>query len=154
MEKNQRRFSNYFLQPLLQVRLGLYSSAIALVFSVMVFITLYASLHDFADVVFAVTDRESEVRSLFRSYITGASGWLLLLLVLFIASNVLVAVIYTHRLIGPTIAFRNHMKKLASGKFQDRIHLRKGDAFQELADELNEFTDLLDRNRGLIPPRD
>jgi hypothetical protein len=57
----------------------------------------------------------------------------------------IVAVIFTHKLIGPTIAFRRHIRMIAEGKFQYRTKLRKGDAFQEVASDLNKLSEFFER---------
>jgi hypothetical protein len=67
------------------------------------------------------------------------------LLLLYIAINMLLAIVFTHKLIGPTVAFRRHIRMIAENKLQYRTILRKGDAFQEVAEDLNKLSDKLER---------
>ena len=60
--QDKRKFRNYFLQPLLQIKLGLYSIILTAVFSLTVSVILYLNLVDFATIIFALTDSESEIR--------------------------------------------------------------------------------------------
>ena len=39
--------------------------------------------------------------------------------------------------IGPTVAFKRHIRALREGNYDSRVVLRKGDAFDDVADELN-----------------
>lgn len=55
-----------------------------------------------------------------------------------------VIVWYSHRFVGPEVAFRHHAKALTEGKTSARIRLRKGDAFKDLAGDLNKLAETLD----------
>ena len=46
---------------------------------------------------------------------------------------------------GPTVAFRRHIQALRQGDFDSRVRLRRGDAFNEVADELNALSEDLAR---------
>ena len=60
---------------------------------------------------------------------------------------IVVTVIYTHRLIGPAIPLLRHVKALQAGVYTHRVSLRRHDAFTELADELNELADSLQKSK-------
>jgi signal transduction histidine kinase len=145
---NRRKLRNFLLQPFLQTRFGFYSIALSMVFAGVVFTILYINLSDFSDIVMALTDSESEVRDLFATYMQHTRWWLAYTVLLYFVANLLVSIVITHRLVGPTVAFRAHVRKLCDGKFQDRIHLRKGDAFEDLAAELNRLTAIMEKNQG------
>ena len=148
--QDKRKFRNYFLQPLLQIKLGLYSIILTAVFSLTVAIILYLNLVDFAAIIFALTDSESEIRELFTEYVSHTRWWIFLLILGFLATNIAVSVIFTHKLVGPTIAFRNQLEMLRKGDFSREITLRKGDAFEEVAEEINLLTKQLAENNGKI----
>lgn len=139
----QRKLRNLLLQPLLQIRLGLYSILLTIFFSGMILGVLYLNLMDFTQIVLALTDSESEIRDLFADYISQTIWWIGILIVTFIASSIVLSVTYTHKLVGPTIAFRHQLQKLQRGQFDNKIQLRKGDAFQEIANEINMLTDVM-----------
>ncbi|MCB9229417.1 MAG: hypothetical protein H6618_07385 [Deltaproteobacteria bacterium] len=150
-ERKKRKLRNYFLQPLLQIRLGLYSILLTILFSATIMMILYLNLEDFTTILLALTDSESEIRELFSEYISQTIWWVLILVLIFIITSISVSVVYTHKLVGPTIAFRSQIEKLRHGEFQSRITLRKGDGFQEVADEINLLTEILRKNNGTIP---
>jgi len=145
MAKPKRRVRNFLLMPLLQVKLGLYSILLTILFSAAMAGILYLNLKKFAVIVLQLTDVQEEVTELLDAYMRDTRWYLGIAIATFIAINVVISVLYTHRLIGPTIAFRRHVRALADGRYNVRTFLRKGDAFAELADELNHLSEVLDR---------
>jgi len=148
--QDKRKFRNYFLQPLLQIKLGLYSIILTAAFSLTVAMFLYLNLVDFAAIIFALTDSESEIRELFTEYVSHTRWWIFLLIFGFLVTNIAVSVIFTHKLVGPTVAFRNQLEMLRKGDFSREVTLRKGDAFAEVAEEINLLTKQLANNNGKI----
>ena len=142
--KASRSFRNYALQPLLQIKLGLYSILLSLGFALAVCAILYFNLGKFSDIILQLTGVEDEVKDLLTQYIAPAKIQVIAVVVIYILINIAVTVLYTHKLIGPTIAFRRHIRMIADGKLQYRTVLRKGDAFAELADDLNKLSAFLE----------
>lgn len=141
----KRRLRNYLLQPLVQVKLGLYSILLSLGLAVAVGGILYANLRKIYTLILALTDVPEEANEVLATHIAGMSGWLILTVVIYLALTILISVLFTHRLIGPTIAFRRHIRALSEGRYNSRTFLRKGDAFEEVADELNHLSEVLER---------
>ncbi len=141
----RRRFRNYLLQPLLQIRLGLYSIVLALLFSLAVLSILYVNLHRFYEMVLELTDLREEVSVVLEAYLTDTLWWVVAVVLTYLVVNVAVSVFFTHRLVGPTIAFRRHIQALKQKRYQSRIVLRKRDAFKEVADDLNQLAQSLER---------
>jgi len=58
--------------------------------------------------------------------------------------------------VGPTVAFRRHLRALAAGDYSARTYLRPHDAFQEVADELNALSRALETRAGAddVPAED
>lgn len=139
MSASKRKFSNFLLQPLLQVRLGLYTILLSIVFGIGVFAIIYVNFKNFYELVLELTDLREEVTQILNTYIQGAVVWLVLALFVYFVITVGVSIFFTHKLIGPTYAFRRHIKELARGNYKSRVTLRKGDAFTEVADDLNEL---------------
>jgi len=143
--KASRSIRNYALQPLLQVKLGLYSILLSFVFALIVAGILYFNLAKFSSIIVQLTGVEEEVNDLLEQYIAPAKIQVLLTLVTYVVLNMIGTIFLTHRLIGPTVAFRRHIRMIAEGKFQYRTNLRKGDAFVEVADDLNNLSALLEK---------
>lgn len=63
--------------------------------------------------------------------------------VAFGAVTFLLWVLYTHRIFGPALAIRNHVKALLAGRYGEKVILRKFDEFKPLADDLNTLSERL-----------
>jgi nitrogen fixation/metabolism regulation signal transduction histidine kinase len=142
--KSARSLKNYALKPLLQIKLGLYSILLSMCFALAVFGILYMNLAKFSDIILQLTGVEDEVKDLLNQYIAPAKYQVVITAFIYIAINIVVTILYTHKLIGPTIAFQRHVRMIAEGKFSHRTVLRKGDAFVELAEDLNKLSALLE----------
>ncbi len=53
---------------------------------------------------------------------------------------------YSRKVMGPEVAFRRHVEALKNGDYAARVELRDGDAFVELAGDLNELAAILGSN--------
>ena len=148
VNKAKRSIKNYALQPLLQVKLGLYSILLSIAFSIAVSVILYVNLGKFTSIVLELTGVEDEVKDLLIQYMAPAKLQLGFAMFLYILITMVVSIKYTHSLIGPTVAFRRHLRLLAEGNFQYRTKLRPGDAFSEVADDLNKLSEVLQSKKG------
>ena len=52
-------------------------------------------------------------------------------------------VIFSHRIFGPIVPLRRQLQKLAAGDFEDRIKLRTRDEFKDVANDINQLTEIL-----------
>jgi hypothetical protein len=141
----KRRMRNFLLQPLLQVKIGLYCILLSVGLMLSVGAILYANLSKILNLILQLTDVPEEARDVLMKHVWGMSGWLLLAAAIYLVLTILVSVFFTHRLIGPTIAFRRHIRALSEGRFSARTFLRNGDAFEEVAEELNRLSEILER---------
>ncbi|MCX6127084.1 MAG: hypothetical protein NTV34_20365, partial [Proteobacteria bacterium] len=73
---------------------------------------------------------------------------ILVLTGIYIGLSAMISIKLTHSLIGPTVAFRRHIKMIADGKYDYKTVLRSGDAFREVAEDLNALSDELYRKHG------
>ena len=71
-------------------------------------------------------------------------GVVILLIIFFLSLQMITTILGTHKFLGPSIAIKNHLKKMIAGKYQERIYLRKKDAFTEIAALLNELSEELE----------
>tara|TARA_Y100000590_G_C15178109_1_gene810118 strand:- start:249 stop:608 length:360 start_codon:yes stop_codon:yes gene_type:complete len=53
----------------------------------------------------------------------------------------IMGLIVSHKSAGPIYSLTQHLRKIRDNKKVEPINFRKGDYFQELADEINEFID-------------
>lgn len=147
---NQRRVKNFLLQPMLQVRLGLYNIVLSAAFGMAVFGLLHMQRQRtegmLANLGQLTIDEpvQREIDRLQRDQALWFGG----ITLIFVTASVLVSVVFTHRLVGPTYAFRRMMAELASGNYAARVTLRRDDAFLEVADDLNRLAATLEATHG------
>ncbi len=146
--KSQRRIANFLLQPLVQLKLGLLNVVLSLIFVVSLGAYAYGRFKQFADVVATLTQANDEIARMLASYLNGVGATALAASVVFVIINLAASVYITHRLVGPTIAFRRHIRRLYDGDFRVKTKLRASDAFSEVADDLNRLSDRLQESVG------
>lgn len=149
--QNQRNTRNYLLKPMVQVRLGLYSIVIGVLFAAGTLGVLYAALDRTLTLLLSLISEKDEAHRIIEQQFEQAALYLVVLCVVFVVSTVSVSILYTHRLVGPTYAFRRHLKALRDGRYEVRTMLRKHDAFTEVADDLNLLAEELQRGAGSKP---
>lgn len=143
--QNQRNTRNYLLKPMVQVRLGLYSIVLGVLFAAGTLGVLYAALDRTTMLLLGLIDEKAEATRIISQQFEQAAIYLVVLSVVFVVSTVSVSILYTHRLVGPTYAFRRHLRALREGRYEVRTMLRKNDAFTEVADDLNLLAEELQR---------
>ena len=67
MVVHERKIKNYLLQPLWQIRLGLYSIGLSLVFSAVMGALVYRNFYRFYQLVIELTDLRDDVEVLYRT---------------------------------------------------------------------------------------
>lgn len=151
-DRPKRKLSNYFLQPLLQIKLGFYAIILAFGFCTLIVGVFYINFYRLYDMILELTDLRAEVTAILHSYIENLVTWIGLATLVYLACTVLMSVFLTHRLVGPTFAFRRHIQQLIKGNYQSRVCLRKRDAFAEVAEDLNQLAETLE-TRAQREPR-
>lgn len=144
---HQRSPKNYLLKPMVQVRLGIYSIVLGVLFTCGMLGVLYAALSRvYAQLLALIPEKEEAGRIVARQF-DETAAYLVFLSLVFVAATVAVSVLYTHRLVGPTFAFRRHLRSLREGRYEVRTALRKHDAFAEVADDLNALSEHLQQRQ-------
>lgn len=142
-----RKARNFLLKPGLQLKLAFYILLLSLGF---VFITVLFGKLYFEQTYITLVDNTTQseyIQAIVTQQIHDFKSLSLLLLAVYTVMIVLVATVYTHRMIGPTLPIMRHVKALKEGFYSHRVKLREYDCFQELADELNELAEILEEQR-------
>lgn len=148
MAKSKRKFRNFLLQPLLQTKMGVYVIALTIIFAIAVAAVYYMQFAKFADFVIKLTDLEDEVQGMLNQSISDIQGYVYGLIVLYVFGIVVISIKTTHTMVGPTVAFKKHLEAIRNGNYLHRTILRKGDAFAEIGDELNQLSEQLHSKNG------
>ena len=142
-----RKARNFLLKPGLQLKLAFYVLLLSLGF---VFITVLFGKLYFEQTYITLIDNTTQseyIQAIVTQQIHDFKSLSLLLLAVYMVMIVLVATVYTHRMIGPTLPIMRHVKALKEGFYSHRVKLREYDCFQELADELNELAETLEQQK-------
>lgn len=150
--RHKRRIRNYLLEPRVQLRLGLVNVIMSLAFAA-------TSLG-----ILAYHQRQREARWLelsgvspdMQAILTAYQVELFVILAglgaVFVILSVGLSILFTHRMVGPTYAFRRHIRALREGDYDAYTGLRPNDAFEEVAAELNELSAALRARAASRPP--
>jgi signal transduction histidine kinase len=74
------------------------------------------------------------------------TGKLILRLALIMVAIAIMSVFVSHRMAGPVFKFERTLRQLNQGERVDKIRLRRGDSFKELASEINDLIDKVSQN--------
>lgn len=146
--QHDRKIVHYLLQPFIQLKIGLVQSVLSLAFVCGLGWYSWFKLHQITEVIATLTQADAEVSEMIANYLSSVAVVAAIAAVVFILVTLTVTVLMTHKMIGPTIAFRRLIKDLLQEKFGAKISLRKGDAFQEVADDLNNLSQYLTKYSG------
>lgn len=144
----KRKLSNLLLKPLLQAKIGIYFILISIAFALTLVAMVYFQFADLFAAVLELTDAPDEVHEIMNSYWLSIQSWIYVMLALYILATIVISIWYTHRFVGPAVAIHKHLQAIAKNDFEFRTYLRRGDAFEELADALNQASEALEQRRG------
>jgi len=142
-DRPRRQARNYLLQPFLQVRLGIYHVVLSAAFALAILGLMRAFLIKVRGWL-GLAGVHPEMEAALDEYLGEQVVWLALISLIFLVAAILVTVIFTHRLVGPTYAFRRHINRLIDGDYSARTQLRDTDAFDEVAADLNRLSEALE----------
>ncbi|MCY4444611.1 MAG: hypothetical protein OXC44_07425 [Proteobacteria bacterium] len=170
--RSQRRLRNLLLKPRAQIELVINILTITIFFGLASCLIIYFQLNDlFTNLYDAsnISDYISEITTVNESanvadtHNTQTSQtlgekqtsllenwnmtikWLLVFIIVYVITTVLICMVHSHRMIGPTIAFQRQLTQLLSGNYKARVKLRDGDYYQNIADLLNGLSEHLEK---------
>ena len=140
----KRKTYNLLLKPAFQLKLPLYILLLSMAFLVLgvLFGNLYFQQTYMS--ALATSTQPDYLQDVIARQAQEFKFLSLLLLAVYAALVTVITAIYTHRLIGPTLPIRRHIKALRDGLYSHRVKLRKHDGLQDLADELNALASALE----------
>ena len=138
---------NILLLPSLQLGMSAAILAITITFLLCIAVMFYIGLQPMAETLMESTGVDNEMKSLVLDQLWQAAVQCGLLIFLYAGFLVALTLAITHRMIGPTIAFKRHVDNLLKGDFDSRVRLRTSDAFQDLASRLNELAVKFDNRK-------
>ena len=143
----KRTVTGMMFQPVIQLRIAAYNALAAALFSLALSFLFYKNLEMFANTFIDTSQADDATISQVYHHIEGVRVWALLILIGYVAVSVAVSLKVTQQMVGSTAGFRKHVRAMANGDLSKRISVKKGDAFQDVAEELNHLTDSLAKTR-------
>ena len=143
MSRKDRKLRNLLLEPMLQVKIGIYCVILSLLFAIAVVSVLYLNFQPLVANILELTDVPDELNEILSNYWSSSQLWVYGIVVVYMAVVISMSIWYTHRLVGPIVAFARHIDKLKEGDYSARTFIRKNDAFTNVAIKLNELSDVL-----------
>ena len=141
----QRKASNLLLQPGYQLKLPVYILLLSATF-VLVGLLLGNLYFEQTYVTMIQNTTQSEyLQQVINQQLQEFRGMSFLLLFVYMLLTIVITTVYTHRLVGPVIPLSRHIKALTEGRYAHRVNLRRNDALQELAAQLNELAETLEQ---------
>lgn len=141
----RRRTGNLLLQPGLQLRLPAYLLLVTAVFGAVSGAHAWLAYERLVAMALEDSSSPGALKALFRAqtadflYVSG------LLLAGYVVATLAVAIVLTHRMVGPAVAIRRQIEALRRGDHSARVTLRKRDAFKDVARELNALAETLEK---------
>lgn len=134
---NRNLRKKFLLEPGLQSAFGFFCAALAIIYSGVVFWLLHTKFDQYLVAGIQEADLKGEILEMLSQRKVWLWSRLSILGFFFSGLMVTASIIYTHRMVGPVVAFSRHVRELARGNYSSRVKLRKADAFQAFAEELN-----------------
>lgn len=143
--REQRKARNFLLQPAFQLRLAAYILLLSMFF--MLLALLLGNLYFEQTYVTMIqnTTQSEYLQQVISRQLHEFKAMSLLMLFIYMLVTIVVTTIYTHRLVGPVIPLSRLIKALTQGRYDHRVKLRRNDALQDLAEQLNELAETLEQ---------
>lgn len=139
-----RKARNLLLRPALQLKLPIYILLLSMAFLVLGVLMGNLYFQQTYMSALATSTQPDYLQDVIARQTQEFKLLSLLLLVVYAALVTVITAIYTHRLIGPTLPIRRHIKALRDGLYSHRVKLRKHDGLQDVAEDLNALASTLE----------
>jgi len=132
----KRRFRNYLIDSSIQLRLASYLVAVACVISVGMGWLLWSAYRESSRIMLLDPRVDEQLAMLMAREDRERMLWLGLTLVAVILCLLVLALVVTHRVAGPTVAIGQTCRRIARGDLSRPRPLRRHDLLVDLADEV------------------
>lgn len=144
----RRKAANFLLNPRLQLRLPLHIVLLSCTFTGAVMLTGYLYFEQLYVMMIESSPQGEYLQASVKQQTTNFIELSVSLMIGYVVLVIGVSLLYTHRIIGPTIAIRRHIRAMKEGLYSHRVCLRKHDELKELARELNELAGILEQHNN------
>ncbi|UCE85532.1 MAG: hypothetical protein JSU66_14515 [Deltaproteobacteria bacterium] len=143
--RSRRRPFNLLLRPALQLKLPVYVVLVTLGFAFVWGLQGYVAYERLLTSALEHTVAAESLKNVLwfqtLDFLTASVA----ISIVYVVVVMVVCALYAHKMIGPTVAFRRQIAAIKRGDYAHRIALRKGDAFGDVADDLNALAEALEK---------
>jgi hypothetical protein len=145
MSANKRSFKNILVDSRFQLTYVLYFISFGLISATLVVAIISHFQKKFFELVINSSDKDISPTLFlgFGTIMQEMAVSLAIFVVLYSIFGVVLAMVLSHKIVGPTMAIRKFLSDLKEGKYGTQLNLRKGDEFRELERDLNELSIVL-----------
>ena len=146
--RSNRNYKTILIEPFKQLKLGMYVVALAATFVVLtgfVFLTAFTEQYQHVMEIFQVVDPTYKWELITNDVFMKHAIRLGVLLSVFIVSLFYVVFKVTHKYYGPLVSIARFVDGISKGDYSQRLVLRKGDELQQLAMDLNQMAENLEK---------
>ena len=142
-----RKARNILIRPGFQLKLPLYILLLTLSFVGLTLLLGNLYLEQAYVTMIENTTQSEYLQQVITEQIAAFKMISLVILFVYAVLVIVITSVYTHRLLGPMIPIARHLKALKEGFYSHRLCLRKKDALHELADQMNELAEVLEKRK-------
>lgn len=143
--KSQRKLRNLLIMPKAQMELIINIVVLTLFFGLAACFVVYFQLDDIFDKFFQLGYLDENVSVMLTDKWNISVQWLAMLIVLYLVTVIIILLIQSHRMLGPSVALRRQLNAILEGRYSARVKLREGDYYQNIAELLNRVTEHLEK---------
>lgn len=150
LRDRQRKFRNFLLKPRAQLEIVLNIITLTIFFGASASLVIYFQLDDIFQTLLVMSQMSTEASQSFMHDWNTTLLWLFVFTVFYILATISICIVHSHRMIGPTVAFKRQIDVLLQKNYTARIKLRDGDYFQDLAELFNRLAEQLDQDHSEV----
>lgn len=142
--REKRSSANLWVNPKSQLtQCFMLSAGFVAIDAILIFIML--NFESYLETLKATHQIDSQTIILIASYLFFYLRILTFISSIFAVFGFFVGIMLSHRVYGPIVPIRAHVKRLIEGDYTSRVHTRKYDEFKELTADLNTLADRLNQ---------
>lgn len=142
--QQKRSLKNYFLFLDIQMPLIISILTLTVVFTLSAIFCIYINLDNSFDHLIALGFVSEPVAASIVQQWNIIFSWIFMLFVVYGLGIISCILIFSHRMLGPNIAFIRHLQQILQENYAVRTKLRKKDAYKNIADLLNKVSESLE----------
>jgi hypothetical protein len=131
----------YLINPKFQIRFSLYVCILVFLTSIIYPFSIYELMNT---IVSHFSLKNPEIAVHYSNKRDALIMFLILLHLGFTCLTFFICVFFSHKIAGPLYKLQKHLKLIRENSAPNKLFFRKGDYFQELADDINETFDHLE----------